>query len=149
MLLYFQFKWTVLIINKRTYTESKHRKINHLVGWLFGVLSHINLCRLVNDKSIFIQINSSISNKSVKYKYTVQLSKTFLFQTIQFCQTVLIKTINLSISILFIYTQLNVCFRVCTVFMAYQSLWLFNAKSSFIQINNPILNNLVQYKYTF
>ena len=33
-----------------------------MVGW---VLEHINLCRLFNAKSIFIQINSSISNNSV------------------------------------------------------------------------------------
>ena len=29
------------------------------------ILLHINHCRLFNDKSIFIQINSSISNNSV------------------------------------------------------------------------------------
>ena len=32
---------------------------------LFLVLWHINLCRLSNTKSIFIQINNSISNNSV------------------------------------------------------------------------------------
>ena len=31
----------------------------------------INLCRLFNAKSIFIQINSSISNNSVQHKYRV------------------------------------------------------------------------------
>ena len=46
-------------------------------------LWHINLYRLFNAKSTFIHINSSISNNSVKHKYTDQLSKTFLFQTIQ------------------------------------------------------------------
>ena len=36
------------------------------VGWLVGwVLWHINLFRLFNAKSIFIQIISSISNNSV------------------------------------------------------------------------------------
>ena len=35
------------------------------------VLWHINLCRLFNAKSIFIKINSSISNYSVEHKYTV------------------------------------------------------------------------------
>ncbi len=34
--------------------------------------------------------------------------KTFLFQAIQFNQTVLIQTIQFSISIDFVYTQLNV-----------------------------------------
>ena len=33
---------------------------------------------------------------------------TFLFQAIQFSQTVLIQTIQFSISIVFVYTQLNV-----------------------------------------
>ena len=36
------------------------------------------------------------------------MSKTFLFQAIQFCQTVLIQTIKFGISICFVYTQLNV-----------------------------------------
>ena len=38
-----------------------------LVGWLVGWLGfwHINLFRLVNAKSTFIQIISSISNNSV------------------------------------------------------------------------------------
>ncbi len=35
-------------------------------GWLVvWVLGHINLCRLFNEKPIFIQIISSISNNSV------------------------------------------------------------------------------------
>ena len=36
------------------------------------------------------------------------MSKTFLFQAIQFSQTDLIKTIQFGISIVFVYTQLNV-----------------------------------------
>ena len=39
---------------------------------------------------------------------TVELSKPFLFQSIQFRQTVQIQTIQFSISIEFVYTQLNV-----------------------------------------
>ena len=35
------------------------------IGWLVGILWHINLCRLFNAKSIFIQIISFISNNSV------------------------------------------------------------------------------------
>ena len=64
------------------------------------VLWHINLCRLFNAKSIFIQI---ISISTPFY-----CQKIFLFQAIQFSQTVLIQTIQLSIGIVFIYTQLNV-----------------------------------------
>ena len=44
----------------------------YLVGWLVcWVLWHINLCRLFNAKSTFIQIISSISNNSVYHEYTV------------------------------------------------------------------------------
>ena len=39
---------------------------------------------------------------------TERLSKTFLFQAIQFIQTVLILPIHFSISIDFVYKQLNV-----------------------------------------
>ena len=56
-----------------TFFHPKKFLDTHLPGWkglawsvcLFGVLWHINLCRLYNAKSIFIQINSSISNNSV------------------------------------------------------------------------------------
>ena len=58
-----------------------------------------NVCSISNDKSIFIQINSPILDFSVKHKYTVRLSKTFLFHAIQFSPTVLIKTIRFSISL--------------------------------------------------
>ena len=57
---------------------------------------------------MFIQIINSILNNSVKHEYTVQLSKTFLFQAIQFSQIVLTQTIQFSISIDFVYTQLKV-----------------------------------------
>ena len=40
--------------------------LHGLVGWLVvWVLWHINLCRLSNAKSIFIQIISSVSNNSI------------------------------------------------------------------------------------
>ena len=79
-----------------------------LVGWLVVSLWQINLCRLFNDKSIFIRITRSICTiklsirtlfdcqKQVKYKNTVRLPKTFIFQAIPFSQTAFfIKTINL------------------------------------------------------
>ena len=50
----------------------------------------------------------SISNNPVWPKYTVELSKILLFQALKFCQTVLIQTVKISISIAFLYTQLNV-----------------------------------------
>ena len=49
-----------------------------------------------------MQITSSISNNTVYHEYE------FLFQTIQFIQTVLIQLIQFSISTYCIYTQLNV-----------------------------------------
>ena len=68
-----------------------------LIGWLLiWILWHINLCRLYNATSIFIQMICFISNNSVYHEYTFQLSKTFLFQAIQFRQTVLIQTIQFS-----------------------------------------------------
>ena len=39
--------------------------------WFGLVLWHINHCRLFNAKSIFIRINSSISNISVWYQYSL------------------------------------------------------------------------------
>ena len=54
------------------YTPSTIRlRIIHFrfIFFIFGGLWHIDLCRLFNAKSIFIQINSSISNNSVSYKY--------------------------------------------------------------------------------
>ena len=87
-----------------------HNWIGWLVGWLVGwswiflcrrrfcfirlwfglVLWHINLCRLFNAKSIFIHINSYVSNNSVLYKYSfffiyTHLNvKTVISQTNQF-----------------------------------------------------------------
>ena len=39
--------------------------IYYLLFWVVWVLCHINLWRLFNAKSVFIQMNSSISNNSV------------------------------------------------------------------------------------
>ena len=47
--------------NRREASGRPHRCFL-LVGW---VLWHINICSLVNAKSIFMQIVSSISNNSV------------------------------------------------------------------------------------
>ena len=49
-----------------------------MVGWLVGFLWHINLWRLFNAKSIFIQIFSSVSNNSVQHKHSFNV-------IIQFC----------------------------------------------------------------
>ena len=47
-----------------------------LVGWLVGFLWHINLCRLYNAKSIFIQIvlfQTIQFNRSVQFKCNYSL----------------------------------------------------------------------------
>ena len=54
----------------------KKKKNCRLVGWF---LWHIDLCWLFNAKSIFIQMNSSISNISVQHGYTV-CQKHFYFK---------------------------------------------------------------------
>ena len=49
-------------------TKSKRNKMKEIfISWLVGFLWHINLCRLFDAKSIFIQIISSISNNSVQH----------------------------------------------------------------------------------
>ena len=98
---------TGLNIEKMCHIEECEKRNNKrlLVCW---VLWHINLCRLFNAKSIFMQIVSSISKYSISHAYTRLIVKTFLFQAIQFIQTVLIQLIQFNISIDFVYTQLNV-----------------------------------------
>ena len=51
-------------------------------------------------------MNSSISNNSAEVHRLIV--KTFLFQAIQFSQTVLFQTTQFSLFIDFVYTQLNV-----------------------------------------
>ena len=123
----------------------------HLVAFMWGidyvqhwkkrmflcVLWHFNLCWLFKTKSIFIKINRSIWNNSSKYKYTAYFSKTFLFQAIQFSQTDLIQTINFSISVIFVYTQLN----VKTAFHSQKQ--LFFEQFSLAYKNSSISNNKV------
>ena len=51
---------------------------------LFGsVLWHINHCRLFHAKSIFIHINSCISDNSVYHKYTVYFYLTHRYNSIR------------------------------------------------------------------
>ena len=83
------------------------------IDWFGLVLWHINHCRLFNAKSIFIDINSSISNNSVlAYKnssisnysvlhmYTVSMSKNSSIQnnSVLHTNTVLFQAIQFSIS---------------------------------------------------
>ena len=59
---------------------------------VFLGLWRIKICGLSNAKSIFIQVNSSILNNSVKVHSLIV--KNILFQAIRFSQTVLIQTIK-------------------------------------------------------
>ena len=77
---------------------------------------YINPCRLFNTKSIFTQMDRSIA--------------------IQFSQTVLIQTIQFSISIVFVYTQLNV---KTVLFQAIQLSW------STVSISKTVLFQTVQF----
>ena len=82
------------------------------------IYKYMFVCKLFKPKFIFIQINGYISNNFVKHKCSVKLSKSFLFQAIQFNQTDLIQTIYFSISIVFVYTQLiskQFCFKQFTL----------------------------------
>ena len=87
------------------------------------------------------------------------MSKTFLFQAIQFSQTDLIKTIQFSISIVFVYTQLNVKtvlfqtiqFSISTVSMSKTVLFLtiqFSISTQFKCQNSPISSSPVEHKCT-
>ena len=46
--------------------------------------------------------------QTIQFSISTELKKTFLFQAIQFSQTVLIQTVHFSISIVFVHTQLNI-----------------------------------------
>ena len=122
-----------------------------LFVWL--VLWHINICSLFKAKSIFIQIHTSNSNSSVQYKYSAIYQKHFYFKLLSLVKQFSIQTIQFSVSIVFVYTQLNVKillfqttqFTVSTVQMS---------KTVLFQIlrfsipNSSISNNSVLYKYT-
>ena len=73
---------------------------NMLIIWLDGWLSvFYGISIFVGYlRQIYFYANSSISNNSVSHEYTIWLSKTFLFQAIQFIQTILIQLIQFSIS---------------------------------------------------
>ena len=87
--------------NKLTLRETKLWPKTHSNGyflvWFGLVLCHSNHCGLSKAKSIFIHINSSISNNSLSHKYRflfTQLNiKTVQFQTIQFCISTLFSSI--------------------------------------------------------
>ena len=72
-----------------------------LVGWLFGFMTY---------QPLWV-ISGQIHFYTNNHFYFKQFSLTWLhslFQTIQLCQTVLIQRIQFSISIDFVYAQLNV-----------------------------------------
>ena len=66
--------------NMSTWPETNLLPINICIGL---ALWYINRCRLFHAKSIFIQINSSISNNLVLHKFSLNV-KTVLFLTIPF-----------------------------------------------------------------
>ena len=60
------------------------------------------------SKTVQFQIIQFSISTEFKCKYSLIVKKTFLFQTIQFRQAVLIQLIQFSISTDFVYTQLHV-----------------------------------------
>ena len=93
---------------------------------------HLNLSWLFNAKSIFIQINSSISNSLIVKK--------ILFQPFQFSQTVLIQTIQFSISIVFFFAFVFIQLNVKTVI--FQTILL---SVSIILISKTVLFHAIQF----
>ena len=85
--------------------------------WFYGtssILGHY-------AKSILIHINSSISNNSVLHKYTVLMSKTVLFQTIQFSTSIVflfthifnVKNVTHIFNVLFQTSQFSISIVFC------------------------------------
>ena len=80
------------------------RNIHWLVGWVLGL---INLCRLFNAKSIFMQL--VLFEKKISPAWVhIWIVKRFLFPAVQSSQTALIQQIQFCISTYFVYAQLNV-----------------------------------------
>ncbi len=77
------------------------------------------------------------------------MSKTFLSQAIQFCQTVLFQTIQFKISIVFVHTQLNVktvlfqIIQFSVSFVSMSKIVLFSISTQFKYQNTSISSNLV------
>ena len=68
------------------------------MGIWFGFIAHQTLL-VINTKSIFIHLNSSISNNSVSHKFTVSMSKisSISNNSVEHTKTVLFQTIQSSI----------------------------------------------------
>ena len=113
------FKWVVIMILNGcplppAVCQSLH---NNYIGWLdFMVYQPLEVCQIhfyTNNQFYFKQFNLTWVHSLIV--------KTFLFQTIHFIQTVLIQRIQLSISIHFVYSQLNIKtiqFNLSTVSMS-------------------------------
>ena len=99
----------VSTVVRRTEVKVSHSYSESLICWLFGFNGISNFVGYLTPnpflwKLFYFKQFSSVYVSSSNVS-TVQLWKTFLFQTIQFCQAVLIQ---FSISTDFVYTQLNV-----------------------------------------
>ena len=76
-----------------------------MVVW---VLWHINIRKLFNAKSFFYTNNQFYFKQFNLSQVHSLIVKKILFQAIQFSQKVQIQTIQFCMSIVFVYTQLNV-----------------------------------------
>ena len=77
-----------------------------MIGWLgfYGISTFVGYL----TPNPFLYNQFYLKQLSLIVKNTVELSKTFLFDTIQSNQTVLVQKIQFSISTDFVYTHLNV-----------------------------------------
>ncbi len=73
------------------------------------------------------------------------MPKTFLFQAIQFIQTVLIQPIQFSICIVFVYTQLNIKIFLLKKKINKIKKFLFQFSVSTVSISNTILFETIQF----
>ena len=71
--------WDISFHRFCNWTVQRPRPLDSLsTSGLVWVLWHINHCRLFNAKSIFIHINSSISNNSVWHKYSFLFTNSYI-----------------------------------------------------------------------
>ena len=89
-----------------------------MVVW---VLWHINLCRLFNAKSIFIQ--KSVLFQTIQLSMSTYFVKTLLFPAIQFSQTVLIQTIQFCVSIVSVSKTVPFQTIHFSISMQFSSIW--------------------------
>ena len=78
-----------------------------MVGWLSGFYGKSAFLGYLTPNPFYTNIQFYLKQFSLAWVHSL-IAKTFLFQSIQISQTILIQTIQFSISRVFVHTQLNV-----------------------------------------